>query len=120
MSVYLISIYVVYLICGAYMLLNFKSDIHMLQQNSYRISRYWRWLEQGNFMPARRLVNFAVIFLLMSTLLTPLLRLIMAAVVALVQCRPLLKAHHKKPLVFTPRVKRIYSVSAILALVPVV
>ncbi len=115
MSIFLISIYVV---CGIYMLLNLKSDIHMLQQNSYRISRYWRWLEQGNFLPARRLVNVALIFLLLSTLLTPALCLLLTALVALCQCWPILKAKHKKPLVFTPRVKRIYTVAAILTLIP--
>lgn len=102
------------------MLLNFKSDIHMLQQNSYRISRYWRWLEQGNFLPARRLVSFAVIFLLMSTLLNPALRVLLAALVCLVQCLPIIKAKHKKPLVFTPRVRRIYGVTALLSLTPYV
>ncbi len=106
------------MVCGIYMLLNLKSDIHMLQQNSYRISRYWRWLEQGNFLPARRLVNVALIFLLLSTLLTPALCLLLTALVALCQCWPILKAKHKKPLVFTPRVKRIYTVAAILTLIP--
>lgn len=60
---------VIYVICGVYMLLNFKRDIHMLQQNSYRISRYWRWLEQGNFVTSWRLIDVALIFLLLSTLL---------------------------------------------------
>lgn len=117
MSIFLIAVYV---ICGAYMLLNFKSDIHMLQQNSYRISRYWRWLEHGNFLPARRLVNLAMIFLLMSTLLTPGLRVLAAALVCVLQCWPIFTAHHKKPLVFTPRVRRIYSVAGVLALIPYV
>lgn len=107
-----------YLICGIYMLLNFKSDIHMLQQNSYRISRYWRWLEHGNFLPARRLVNLALIFLLMSTLLTPELRVLLATLVCIAQCPRIFSVRHKKPLVFTPRVRRIYSVTAILALIP--
>ncbi len=111
---------VIYIICGIYLLLNFKRDIHMLQQNSYRISRYWRWLEQGNFITAWRLVDVALIFLLMSTLLTPALCLLLAAIVSLVKCWPLFKAKHKKPLVFTRRVWRIYSVAGILGLIPYV
>lgn len=35
MSTFMIAIYVV---CGIYMVLNFKYDIQMFQQNSYRIS----------------------------------------------------------------------------------
>ncbi len=109
-----------YIVCGVYMLLNFKSDLHMLQQNSYRISRYWRWLEHGNLLPARKMVAIALIFLLMSTLLHPVLNVLIAAIASLVMSRPILTAKHKKPLVFTPRVKRIYSVCAMLALVAAV
>jgi len=35
---------VIYVICAIYMTLNFKYDLQMFQQNSYRISRYWKWL----------------------------------------------------------------------------
>ena len=117
MDIFLIAIYVV---CGFFLILNFKPDIHMLQQNSYRIKRYWRWLEQGNFIPARRLVCVALIFLLMSTLLHPLLNILITAIVSLLLCWPILTAKHKKPLVFTPRVKRIYWVTSVLALIPYV
>lgn len=117
MSIFLISIYVV---CGIYLLLNFKPDIHMLQQNSYRIKRYWHWLEQSNFLPFRRLVNVALIFLLLSTLLNPALRLLLTAIVCVIQCWPIITAKHKKPLVFTPRVRRIYTVTSLLALIPYV
>lgn len=115
MSFFLISIYI---ICGVYLILNFKPDLHMLQQNSYRISRYWNWLEKGNFLPIRRIVSLALIFLAMSTLLNPALRALLIALVCLIQCWPILTAKHKKPLVFTPRVKRIYSVASLLALIP--
>lgn len=115
MSLFLIFIYA---ICGIYLLLNFKRDIHMLQQNSYRIERYWRWLEQGNFITAWRLVDIALIFLLLSTLLTPALCVLLTAIVCLIKCWPLLTAKHKKPLVFTRRVWRIYGVTTILGIIP--
>ena len=38
---------VVYSLCAVYMVLNFKYDIQMLQQNSYRIPRYWKWLRSN-------------------------------------------------------------------------
>ena len=108
MSVLLI---VIYIICGAYLLYNFKRDIHILQQNSYRISRYWRWLEQGNFMTAWRLTDLAVAFLLMSTLLNTPLAALLAAIVSVVKMVMMARAKFKKPLVVTPRVRRICRVT---------
>lgn len=102
-------------ICGVYMLVNFKYDIQMLQQNSYRTDRYWRWLN-GNKMTAWRLVDVALLLLLFSTLLNPVLSAIIAAVVLIIKTVMLLRRKYKKPLVFTNRVKRIYSVTAVLAL----
>ena len=99
------------------MLLNFKHDIHMLQQNSYRIDRYWKWLNRsGDISSASRLVNVGVLFLLFSTLLTPALNAILVAAVCCGQAVVMLRSKFKKPLVFTPRVKRIYSVCAIIAI----
>lgn len=115
MSVLLI---VIYIICGVYLLYNFKRDIHILQQNSYRISRYWRWLEQGNFMTAWRLTDLAVAFLLMSTLLNTPLAALLAAIVSVVKMVMMARAKFKKPLVVTPRVRRIFSVTWVLALIP--
>ena len=113
MSLLLIFIYV---ICGAYLLLNLKHDIHILQQNSYRISRYWSWLEQGHFLGASRLVDMALIFLLLSTLLTPAMCALLTACVCLFKIYRILTARFKKPLVFTRRVWRIYSVAGGLSL----
>ena len=62
MNVYLIVIYV---ICGIYMTLNFKHDIHMLQQNSYRLDRYWRYLK-NDMGSTWRLVDVAMLFLVFS------------------------------------------------------
>lgn len=115
MSIYLLIIYIV---CGCYFLYNFKSDIHILQQNSYRIKRYWRWLEQGNFMPGWRLVDLAMVFLLMSTLLNTALSVLLAAIVCVIKMAYLARKKYKKPLVITQRVKRIYTVTSILGLIP--
>ncbi|MBD5222257.1 MAG: UDP-N-acetylmuramoyl-tripeptide--D-alanyl-D-alanine ligase [Bacteroidales bacterium] len=105
----------IYIICVAYMILNFKYDIQMLQQNSYRPERYWRWL-RSNIMPGWRLVDVALLFLLCSTLLTPVLSALIIAFVALAKIALILKKKYKKPLVFTRRVWRIYGVTVALAL----
>lgn len=106
---------VIYCICAVYMLLNFKYDIQMLQQNSYRIERYWRWLKP-NMWSAWRLVDVVLIFLLCSTLLTPVLSSLIIAFTALTKIALILKKKYKKPLVFTKRVWRIYGVTALIAL----
>ncbi len=104
-------------ICGIYMLLNFKHDIHMLQQNSYRIDRYWKWLNRsGDISSATRLVNVGVLFLLFSTLLTPALNAIIVAITCIVQGVIVMRQKFKKPLVFTRRVWRIYGVCAVVSI----
>lgn len=99
------------------MLLNFKHDLQMLQQNSYRIDRYWKWLNRsGDIASATRMVNVCVLFLLFSTLLSPAINAIIAALACIGQSIWMSRQKFKKPLVFTPRVKRIYSVCAIVSI----
>lgn len=108
-------------LCSVYMVYNFKHDIHMLQQNSYRISRYWRWLKRSDIKSNWRLADLAVILLLCSTnLLDTRLSALFAAIYAVVKCVLIARRKFKKPLVFTRRVWRIYSVTAVLALLAVV
>lgn len=111
MSAFLI---IVYSICGIYMLLNLKHDIHMLQQNSYRPERYWRWL-QGDMSTAWRLVDVALLFILFSTLLNVRFALLLIALTAICKSWIILRKKFKKPLVFTRRVWRIYSVAGFLS-----
>lgn len=106
---------VIYVIVGVYMLLNFKFDIQMFQQNSYRVNRYWKWLK-NNYATAWRIIDLACIFILLSTLLHPLASALIVAAVCIVKCVLIFKKKYKKPLVFTARVKRLYSTTAILAL----
>ena len=112
MTAYLI---VIYSICDIYLLLNFKHDIHMLQQNSYRIPRYWRYLTQNDMSSAWRMVDVAMIFLAMSRLLDFRLILLLVALLSIYKIVSILKKKSKKPLVFTKRVWRIYSVTACIA-----
>lgn len=112
MNVYLIVIYV---ICGIYMTLNFKHDIHMLQQNSYRLDRYWRYLK-NDLGSMWRLVDVAMLFLVFSTLLDLRLSLLVVAMVCVTKVLLIFRKKFKKPLVFTKRVWRIYSVTVVLSL----
>ena len=93
------------------MVLNFKHDIHMLQQNSYRIPRYWRYLSQNDLSSAWRLTDVAMIFLAMSRLLDFRLVVFLVALLSLYKIGSIFRKKYKKPLVFTKRVWRIYSVA---------
>lgn len=97
------------------MVLNFKYDIQMFQQNSYRIPRYWKWLTR-NLGSSWRLVDMACIFMLFSSLIQPTASALIIAIVALGKIFLILKRKYKKPLVFTKRVWRIYSLTTILSL----
>ena len=113
MTAYLI---VIYSLCGIYMVLNFKHDIHMLQQNSYRIPRYWRFLSKNDIASSWRMVDVAMIFIIMSRLLDFRLSIFLAALLSLYKIGSIVKKKHKKPLVFTNRVWRIYTTTACIAL----
>lgn len=113
MSIYYI---VIYAVCAIYMVLNFKYDIQMFQQNSYRLDRYWRWL-RPHVADAWRLVDVACLFLLWApNLLMVQLSALIVALVCLSKFFLLLRRKYKKPLVFTKRVWRLYSVTSILAI----
>lgn len=104
-------------LCGIYMLLNFKHDIHMLQQNSYRPERYWRWLRGGDISSMWRMVDVAMIFLLLANNLLPFqMASVIIAIVCVTKGFMILRKRYKKPLVFTRRVWRIYSLTALLAI----
>ena len=107
---------VVYVVCGVYMVLNFKHDIHMLQQNSYRLPRYWKYLRQ-DIGSTWRLVDVALLFLVFSTLLDVRLSALFVALVSISKIWLILRKKFKKPLVFTKRVWRLYSVSSVISIV---
>ena len=105
---------VILVICGCYMVINFKHDIHMLQQNSYRPERYWRWLS-GDMASAWRMVDLAMIFLLYASNLLPYqMASLIIAIVCLTKILLIARKKFKKPLVFTKRVWRIYILTALL------
>ncbi len=106
---------IIYVICGIYMILNFKYDIQMFQQNSYRIPRYWKWLKR-NISSTWRLIDIACLFMLFSTLVPSQGAALILALIALGKIFLICKRKYKKPLVFTKRVWRLYTVTAILSL----
>lgn len=112
----MILLYVCILIGAAYMLINFRYSIQMLQQNSYRLSRYWHWLEKGHLLTTWKLVDVLLLFALYTTLLPYQFAVLLCGLVWLAKIVLILRKKYIKPLVFTARVRRIYSVTSILAL----
>lgn len=107
-------IIVIYVVCACYVVLNMKHDLQMLQQNSYRIKRYWKYL-RDNLMGPWRLVDVALLFLLFSTLLPVPATMLLTGIVCVTKMFLISRRKSKKPLVFTKRVWRIYSVASMLA-----
>ena len=109
-------------LCGIYMVLNFKHDLHMLQQNSYRPERYWRWLRNsGDLSSVWRMVDLAMIFLLMASNLLPFqVASLIIAIICVTKAFIIMARKFKKPLVFTKRVWRLYGVTAVLSVGAVV
>lgn len=106
---------VLYALCSIYMVLNFKYDLQMFQQNSYRATRYWKWLKP-HIGDTWRLVDVACIFLLMASpsLLDYRLSALITGIVAITKILLILRKKYKKPLVLTKRVWRLYSVTSAL------
>ena len=99
----------------AYITLNFRYSIQMLQQNSYRLPRYWRWLERGHLMTTWNLVDVLLLFALYTTLIPYSFAVLLCGLVWLTKIVLILRRKYIKPLVFTRRVWRIYGVTLILA-----
>lgn len=98
--------------------LELRRCLTMMQQNSYRIERYRRWLSQsGDTCTISRLLAIVVLFLSMFPLLAgDNIGMLLILLTALYNGVKIARIKYKKPLVFTPRAQRILAVMALLAL----
>lgn len=98
----------------------FARDLMMLQQNSYRNDRYVRWFNQsGESTSLGRIFCCIALFIMLATLTPALFSMWFATVIVAWQAVTLMRRRYKKPLVWTPRVKRLCGVSWLLASVVV-
>ncbi len=84
-------------------------DIHMFQQNSYRIERYHRWWVNGNIFSYHRWWFVAVLIFSISVWSQAISILIMA-----LYAYRRFKVKYKSPLVITSRVKRLFVTNILL------
>ena len=101
-----------------FLALELRRDLTMLQQNSYRIDRYRRWLKaSGDTTSTLRLVAIGVFLAGLSILSTPVVSMALVLIVSLCGIVSLLRMKYKKPLVMTKRAWRLYSVMAALSVI---
>lgn len=86
----------------------FRRQLMMLQQNSYRNERYMRWLsESGDSTTVMRLITGAVVLAALSTLSVPVVSICLIGIISIVNTFNLANRKYKKPLVMTRRAVRI-------------
>ena len=90
-----------------------KYDIHMFQLTSYRNNRYFRWLIPGNIISLNRI--FAL--LMLATAFIPgYYGIALAACITIASYTHCFREKFKTPLVYTMRVKRLFTTDIILFL----
>ena len=94
-------------------------NIHLFQLNSYRYSRYFRWLFPSNIMTTDRLLGIILLAaaLPLCNTLNIVLLILLFAIKFLLKRRK--KGNQKTPLVFTNRVKRLYTTTLLIYIVVV-
>lgn len=93
-----------------------RRDLMMMQQNSYRNERYTRWLKtSGDTTSWQRLTALCVLLISMSPFASSIVSFGIIAAFALGSLIYLTTRKYKKPLVWTPRAKRIYSVGIVIS-----
>lgn len=97
---------------------NFSRDLMMLQQNSYRNERYVHWFSQsGESTRLGRVICCIALMLLLIQSVPVFASVSVAVIVALCQTIGLWRKKYKKPLTWTPRARRIFGVSVLLAII---
>lgn len=114
-SIIITVIAVIALCCN--ICIELKRCLMMFQQNSYRPERYSRWLTQsGDSTSMWRLGGLAILFLSLSTFGRPWISMTLAAAFGIACFASMAGKKYKKPLAWTARATRIYSVAALLTL----
>ena len=93
-----------------------KYELQMMQQNSYRNDRYWRWMKNNGDSSSPRRLTLYFLLLIACTPFTPEIIHPFIAVVLVVFAVRELRMKYKKPVVFTQRATRLYVASWVLVL----
>ena len=101
------------------LIVELQRDLMMFQQNSYRSERYRAWLRKsGDSTSGWRLCGMTIFFICLTPFCRPVAGACLATLFCIVYGVKLLKIKYKKPLVMTPRAKRLMRVAVSLAFIP--
>lgn len=108
--------YAIVLLCVAINIFaEFIRVLMMMQQNSYRNDRYLKWLRSsGDSTSFPRLIGLCLALAGMVSFCPSVAAMALIGIFSLAQAATLLRKKYKKPLVWTKRVKRIFSCMAVL------
>lgn len=103
-----------------YAVVRLRYELQMMQQNSYRLGRYWRWLRSDLFSITRitDVLMLAVVFIFRGNYWETA-AIGMMGLMALYKSIREFRVKYKKPLVFTARALRLYSVGITIVLLAV-
>ncbi|NLF80435.1 MAG: UDP-N-acetylmuramoyl-tripeptide--D-alanyl-D-alanine ligase [Clostridia bacterium] len=92
-----------------------RRHVHMMQQHTYRIDRYWQWYAarwRKEYRKAELVLFLPPLLALINTLAFAIAEICLCGLLLLIYWpRP---AREKKPLVFTPRARRLYVLAVAL------
>lgn len=94
-----------------------KYELQMMQQNTYRNNRYWRWFTTSGTSSSPRRLTLYFLLLIACTPFTPELIHPFIALVLVVFAVRELRMKYKKPVVFTQRATRLYVASWVVAMI---
>lgn len=103
---------------AANLVAEYSRVLMMMQQNSYRTERYMRWLRSsGDSTSYPRLVGMMAFFGSMASFSVPVWGLILITLFSACSAIVLFKKKYKKTLAWTQRVRRIFCVMSVLAII---
>lgn len=100
-----------------YLLQVYKFDLQMMQQNSYRNKRYFKWWRMSKDYASMSRISDLAVYLLLVSMFPKVVTLPIAIIVFAIKAAILLKKKYKKPLVMTKRVWRLLSAMIVATLV---
>lgn len=117
MNIQLGIIIVTAILAFMHLFYEYKRVLMMLQQNSYRNERYMRWLRaSADTTSFIRMFAMIVMFVSLISVIPAKLSMYFILLISAIGFGKLFTAKYKKPLVFTKRVWRIFSVMTVLSL----
>lgn len=93
-----------------------KYELQMMQQNTYRNNRYWRWFTSSGTSSSPRRLTLYFFLLVSCTRFTPEIVHPFIALVLLILAVRELRMKYKKPVVFTQRATRLYIAAWVVSL----